>query len=229
LYLKFNEQSFKENFMYNSDLPTRAELPSSKQLLRSTIIALITAAVLLVTVVLPSEYGIDPTGIGRVFGLTQMGEIKMSLSAEAERDRLATAAASQRAPEQTTADSTPTATAAPQQPSQTATGADQRTDEMTVTLTPGEGTEVKLEMSRGARVRYEWTTAGGAVNHDTHGDGPGGASHRFSRGTGVERDAGELTAPFDGNHGWFWRNRTGTNVTVTLRTTGQYRSIRRVG
>jgi hypothetical protein len=50
--------------MYNSDTPLRAELPSSKQLFRSTMLAAISALVLLVAVVLPAEYGIDPTGVG---------------------------------------------------------------------------------------------------------------------------------------------------------------------
>ncbi len=99
---------------------------------------------------------------------------------------------------------------------------------MTVTLKPGEGTEVKLEMLRGAKVNYEWTTTGGPVNHDTHADGPNRASHSYSKGKQVERDSGELTAPFDGNHGWFWRNRTDRDVTVTLKTSGEYRSIKRV-
>ena len=71
--------------MYNTDLPNRAELPSSTQLLRSTVLAIVAAAVLLATVVLPSEYAVEPTGIGRVLGLTQMGEIKMQLAAENER------------------------------------------------------------------------------------------------------------------------------------------------
>ena len=71
--------------MYNTDLPNRAELPSSTQLLRSTVLAIVAAAVLLATVVLPSEYAVDPTGIGRVLGLTQMGEIKMQLAAENEK------------------------------------------------------------------------------------------------------------------------------------------------
>ncbi len=61
--------------MYNADLPTRAELPTTKQLVRSTLIAVGAAIVILVTAVLPAEYAIDPTGVGRVFGLTQMGEI----------------------------------------------------------------------------------------------------------------------------------------------------------
>jgi hypothetical protein len=51
---------------------------------------------ILVTAVLPAEYRIDPTGVGRVFGLTQMGEIKQHLAAEAERDASAGQATSHR-------------------------------------------------------------------------------------------------------------------------------------
>ena len=74
--------------MYNTDMPPRAELPTSGQLLRSTLIAAGVAAALLVTVVLPAEYNIDPTGAGRALGLTEMGEIKTQLAREAETDRL---------------------------------------------------------------------------------------------------------------------------------------------
>ncbi len=205
--------------MYNSDLPTRAELPSSKQLLRSTIIAMIVATVLLVTVVLPSEYGIDPTRIGRVLGLTKMGEIKTQLAAEAERERAI--AASQSAPGKTDTPST-----APFNVAKDASTP--KTDQLTLTLKPGEGAEIKLAMTKGAKARYEWTSAGGRVNHDTHGDGPGGANHSFSKGREVERDSGELTAPFDGNHGWFWRNRSESEVTITLKVTGEYSGLKRV-
>ena len=66
--------------MYNTNIPIDRELPSSKKLLKSTILAAATAAVLLVTVVMPAEYGIDPTGIGNVIGLTSMGKIKMELA-----------------------------------------------------------------------------------------------------------------------------------------------------
>ncbi|MDQ3684648.1 MAG: transmembrane anchor protein [Acidobacteriota bacterium] len=207
--------------MYNTDLPNRAELPSSRQLLRSTIIAIVVAAVLLVTVVLPSEYGIDPTRLGRVLGLTRMGEIKMSLAREAEQDRAAATA-----PVQQSAVTSPPPPA--QQTQNTANPSAPRTDEMSVTLKPGGGAEVKLEMSKGAKVSYEWTTAGGPVNHDTHGDNPQVDYHGYSKGQQMERDSGELTAVFDGKHGWFWRNRGNAEVTVTLKTNGVYRSIKRV-
>src|SRR5215208_7004553 len=91
--------------MYNTDMPTRAELPSSAQLLRSTFIAAGVAAALLVTVVLPSEYGIDPTGAGRALGLAEMGEIKTQLAEEAAADQAKDQAPS--APMAPTAPATP--------------------------------------------------------------------------------------------------------------------------
>ncbi len=216
--------------MYNTDLPNRAELPSSKQLLRSTVIAIIIAAVLLVTIVLPSEYGIDPTRVGRVLGLTKMGEIKMALAREAEQDRANTALAQKPA-----AASSPQFSAQPPQNTSastaqttTQTKSAPRTDEMTVMLKPGEATEIKMEMSKGAKVGYEWTTVGGAVNYDTHGDSPDVNYHGYGKGQQKERDSGELTAVFDGKHGWFWRNRGSGEVTVTLKTNGEYQSIKRL-
>ena len=206
--------------MYNTDLPSRAELPSGKKLLLSTLLAIIAAAVLLVTVVLPAEYGIDPTRIGRVLGLTQMGEIKMALAREAEKDRANTA--------QTTTQLAQNVPAAAPVQTTSAENTNSKTDEMTVTLKPGEAAEIKLVMKSGAKVRYEWTTAGGAVNFDTHGDNPQTKYHGYGKGQQTERDAGELVAAFDGSHGWYWRNRSGGEVTITLKTAGEYADIKRV-
>lgn len=72
---------------------TPSEPASSRQLLRSTLLALAVAALLLVTIVLPAEYGIDPTRAGRVLGLTRMGEIKTRLAREAAADAAADRAA----------------------------------------------------------------------------------------------------------------------------------------
>ena len=48
--------------MYNSK-PAEGDLPTSRQLGRTTAIAAGIAIILLVGVVMPSEYGIDPTGV----------------------------------------------------------------------------------------------------------------------------------------------------------------------
>lgn len=208
--------------MYNTDLPNRAELPSSKQLLRSTVIAIIVAAVLLVTIVLPAEYGVDPTRVGRVLGLTEMGEIKRTLAEEARKATEAENAQKNSAP----ATAAPRQNTAANQPA--GNNAATKSDEMTVTLKPGEGAEIKLEMSKGAKVNYDWKASGGVLNHDTHGDNASKAFISYKKGTGVEGDAGELVADFDGSHGWFWRNRTNADVTVTLKTSGAYASVKRV-
>ncbi|MHB1400478.1 MAG: transmembrane anchor protein [Trichloromonadaceae bacterium] len=206
--------------MYNTDLPTRAELPSTGKLLRSTAVAALIATVLLITTILPAEYGIDPTGIGRALGLTQMGEIKVSLAAEA------VAADAQPAPpiEAAAPLTQPAAVAA-----ESAPAGQQHT--MTVNLKPGQSAEIKLAMRKDARVNYEWSSVGGAVNYDTHGD-PVGAPKNFYHGYGKGKNetsqAGELQAAFDGTHGWFWRNRSQQEVTITLTTSGDYEQIKRV-
>ena len=44
----------------------------------------------------------------------------------------------------------------------------------------------------------------------------------------MQTQTGDLTAAFTGSHGWFWRNRTGETVTITVRTQGAYSGIKRV-
>lgn len=224
--------------MFNTKLPTLNELPSTAQLLRSTIIAAIIACVLLVTVVMPSEYAIDPTGVGRALGLTQMGEVKIQLAEEARADEAAaqtptpppaeTIAAAPAVPATTPAVPTEV-TPAPEQPAAPEQAALQH--EMSITLSPNQGAEVKLEMKQGAKVNYRWTANGGVVNYDTHGDpynAPRDFYHGYGKGRSTPQDSGVLEAAFDGKHGWFWRNRTSKPVTVTLRTQGDYISIKRV-
>ncbi|VVQ25800.1 transmembrane anchor protein [Pseudomonas fluorescens] len=210
--------------MFNTPLPTVNELPSTRKLVRSTVIALLTAVGLLVTVVMPSEYAVDPTGVGRALGLTQMGELKIILAQEALADA---APAQPAAPAPQVAQVQPTAKPAAQ-PVATPDPAF-KTDQMTVTLKPGEGTEIKLEMLKNKTVSYEWTAAGGPVNYDTHGEpynGEKGYFHSYTKGKQVKSDKGEFTAIFDGTHGWFWRNRSNNDVTISLKTTGDYLSVK---
>lgn len=223
--------------MFNSQAPAPDDLPTSAQLVKSTVISAVVAAVLLVTVVLPSEYAIDPTGIGSTLGLTEMGEIKTQLAEEAEQDRQASENTVQPTAVQQTegqGGATPVEGSSllnriirefgiSSAHAQEAT----RQDEMSITLQPGEGAEVKLVMIKGAKANYAWTANGSKVNFDTHGDG-GGESISYEKGRGATEDAGVLEAAFDGNHGWFWRNRTSEPVTVTIKTDGAYSDIKRM-
>jgi hypothetical protein len=209
--------------MYNSSAPSPADLPTSKQLLRSTLMALVAAIAILVVVVLPAEYAIDPTGFGQVLGLTEMGEIKGQLAEEAAADAAAEAAANAAAEDAAGSRQAPVeAEAAPTPPA-----AAEWRDEMRLELEPGQGAEVKLKMKAGERAEFSWTAEGGAVNFDRHGHG-GGRSVGYAKGRNVPADEGTLEAAFDGDHGWFWRNRGSSAVTVVIRTRGQYAEMKRV-
>ena len=195
--------------------PNPSDLPSSAKLIKSTIVAVVAAVFLLVVAILPAEYGIDPTGVGKVLGLTKMGEIKTSLAQEV-------AAQSTVAPV-TTQPTEPTqqVVAEPVEPVITL-----RKDSMELTLVPNEGKEIKLTLNKGERARYVWYTDGGAVNFDGHSDS---VKHKidyqsWQKGTS-NREEGELVAEFDGKHGWFWRNRTSKPVTITLQVEGEHSDI----
>ena len=199
--------------------PTQAELPSKRQLNRATLIAAAVASVLLVTTVLPAEYGYDPTGTGRLMGLTPMGEMK--------RDQAAAAEAGAPAAEESadlTLDEAPAAPAAP------AANVGQGTGEVTLTLAPSEGTEVKATMKAGGELQYEWSTGGPEVNFELHGEEIGAPSTDYTsyeKGTSAG-ERGTFRAPFDGTHGWFWRNRTGSPMTITVKAKGAFEKFEQV-
>jgi hypothetical protein len=215
--------------MYNTPKPSVEDLPTSSQLIRSTGIAIAAAAVILVTVVMPAEYNIDPTGVGGVLGLTEMGEIKAQLAEEAEADRLMLereAAEPQSSLSPGVLDAIFGLFVGTAHAQDAPAAAPVWTDEITFTLEPGQGTEIKLVMQEGAVAQYDWAVTGGAVNFDTHGDG-GGNEISYEKGRAVEADAGDLTAAFTGNHGWFWRNRGDAPVSMILRVAGAYTEVKR--
>lgn len=78
--------------------PPDRELPTPQQLRRATMVAVVVSVALLITVVLPAEYGVDPTGLGRRLGLTQMGRLKQELAREAAEDARADSLAATRTP-----------------------------------------------------------------------------------------------------------------------------------
>ncbi|RDE19040.1 transmembrane anchor protein [Motiliproteus coralliicola] len=222
--------------MFNSELPSQAQLPSSLQLLRSTLLAMIAAAAILVTVVLPAEYGIDPTGIGWKLNLTQMGIIKVQLAEEAAADRAkqtidsappaVQALAESPAAPVTVAPATPVAAAI--EPLPITELPEKKRDSLRLILGPGEPAEIKLEMKQGDTVKFRWSANGGSLNYNTHADRTKGSSHTYEKGRFQPGQQGSLTAVFDGQHGWFWRNRTDKAVTLTLEVEGDFLAMKRV-
>lgn len=203
--------------MNNAPKPNIEDLPTKAQLFRSSIIAGIGAVAILVTVYLPAEHAIDPTGVGRVLGLTEMGEIKVQLAEEAEADRLLD---EQRARDQ----SSSVLDAVFGLFVGTAHAQEAWRDEVTFILEPGATAEIKMTMEAGNVVDYAWTATGGRVNFDLHAHS-GGESIDYERGAGQTSGEGSIEAPFAGDHGWFWRNRDSTPITMTIQLRGEYSDV----
>jgi hypothetical protein len=181
-----------------ASLPDTQPLPSIAQLTKATAAALAIAGLVLTTTVLPAEYGIDPLGAGRALGL-----LKMTNGAS---------------PAPATAPAGPVAR----------TSAALRSDEMTVTLAPGEGAEVKALIRKGQHFVFSWSTDGAPVKADMHGEPEHAKANEFTTYWKEPQQTGgrgEFTAGFDGIHGWFWRNKGAQPVTIKVQVTGFHEKL----
>uniref|UniRef100_UPI00399B4CD6 transmembrane anchor protein n=1 Tax=Roseovarius halophilus (ex Wu et al. 2025) TaxID=3376060 RepID=UPI00399B4CD6 len=156
-------EKMRATMQLNAEKPDPALLPTPKQLRRSTIAAVIGAAFIGVGVYLPAEYGIDPTGIGNVLGLTEMGDIKQQLAREAAEDE-AIHGGDQSSSVMDDIFGLFVGVAHAQEA---------WTDTVTFTLAPDAATEVKLVMEAGDVADYAWVAEGGRINFDLHAHGDG--------------------------------------------------------
>ncbi len=211
----------------------RDKLPTIGKLVRSTIIATAVAATLAVTCVLPAEYAIDPTGIGRVLGLTEMGEIKRDAelkkakksAVDAPTVRVASGshimndAAPIGGAWSKLAQAAPAA--APAAPP--ATPAGQKTDTLEIVLQPNAKMELKAWMKKGDGYSFTWT-ASSPINFNFHGEKFNARDDEYTeykKGIAAT-EKGDFKAGYDGTHGWSWRNRTKQPITVKATITGTY-------
>lgn len=201
--------------MHNAPQPKLEDLPTKAQLRRSAIIASIGAVAIGVMVYMPAELGRDPTGVGTLLGLTEMGEIKQQLAAEAAADALIHGAEEEESSLMNDLFGLLVSTAHAQEAWQ---------DEIEFTLEPGDWIEIKATMEEGATLHYAWAATGGRINFDLHAHAAG-QDVTYEKGRGQTEGAGSFETPFAGDHGWFWRNRDDAAVTVTLQLRGDYSAI----
>jgi hypothetical protein len=164
--------------------------------------ALLVAGILLVIAVLPAEFDVDPLGVGRLLGLTAIGDVKKGIQTFEAR-RGASAAG------------TPIVAAQPR-PFQSET--------VDFTIAPHQFMEYKYRLDKGEALLYSWK-ATTAVNYEFHAEpdgAPPGYAESYEKKNEVASASGTLTAPFSGIHGWYWENPTDAEITVTLSAAGFY-------
>lgn len=184
-------------------------------------LAAVIAAVLLVLFVLPAEYGIDVTGVGRTLGLTELATSTRTIEI---LDVTGGNESIMQVEIPDTGDPVPLPNPAVYQneamPPQT------RTLQIMI---PAEGeTEVKVKMQTGKVIVFSWATDKGDVYVDYHGHDPAISPDfwvRYNEQQEGAGNSGSLTAPFAGEHGWFWLNYNEYPVTITLTVTGYFDDI----
>jgi len=174
-------------------LPTA---PSRAKLAIATLAALVVAGIVLVTVVLPAEYGIDPLGTGEALGVLSVSGGGAVSAIPVRADGLIDQSSGYRV--------------------------DQRSFE----LEPGGFVEFKYRLEAGQAMVYSWSASYWVRSemHSEADGAPAGTAEFFEVvERGLERN-GSYVAPFPGIHGWYWLNETDRLVTVTLNAAGFFDS-----
>lgn len=216
--------------------------PSTRRLLKATAVALVLACIVLVTTVLPAEYGIDPTGIGSRLGLDVLAGSAKAAALDAPpvaKAPVASAATPVSAPvSDHAADAAASAELFGAAPGQTFDKGAIRTklqsyrrDTLSVVLPPGEGAEIKAILSAGDALVFHWK-ASADVAVDMHGERTDAAKDEYtsySIDRAKSEASGQLIAPFNGRHGWYWLNRGSEAVTVQVDVAGFHENLFRPG
>jgi len=98
------------------------------------------------------------------------------------------------------------------------------TETIEVIVPAGSGVEYKFIMAQYQKLEYEWITDGSALYFDLHGEPEGDTTGYFESYAiaTLGEMKGSFTAPFSGNHGWYWKNTSDSPVKVQLIVKGEY-------
>lgn len=172
---------------------TNIPVQSLTSLTISIISAVLLAFVVLVAIIGPAEYGIDPTGLGKALGLTVLAK------------------------------STPSLKSVTICPTGEGLADWQDIVVITVPPFSGLEYKFYLEQQAELSYAWlsEGTPLYFDFHGEPQGNTTG--YFKSYQESSASQAKGTLQAPFTGTHGWYWKNDSGRSVKVTLRTKGQYR------
>ncbi len=177
--------------------------PSTQSLIWSCIASVLLALIVFIIAVLPAEFNIDPTGLGKSLGLTVLAQ-------------------SASAAEKPAVISCPAEVKTTDEPSQ------QWQDTVMITIPAKKGLEYKFHITKGETLEFVWKSqAGEKLYFDFHGEPEGSTNGYFKsfKESTQSQSSGSLSVPFTGSHGWYWENKSNRTVTVSLKTRGNYKII----
>ena len=102
-------------------------------------------------------------------------------------------------------------------------------NDATIVVKANKALEYKFKVDQYEKLEYEWK-ADAPLRYDFHGDPedkdsyPKGYFESYANGTS-DAAKGKVTIPYNGSHGWYWKNTSAKDITITLSTKGNYNII----
>lgn len=195
--------------------------PSPKRLIASVAIAVSGAVLILITIVLPAEHGIDPSGIGRKLGL-------FALTAPVRTVRITDVSGGNQNYRDVQIPNFGEPTPLPNPAVFQSKPGSPRSEVRKIALKPGQETEIKTVLRQAQVIQFSWTLDKGQVYVDFHGHEPEAGDAfwvRYEEQQAGSSGNGSLVAPFSGEHGWFWKNYNAFPVVITLHLSGYYDQV----
>lgn len=206
-----------------------SDTPESTSIIKGLVAAFVAAMLATVLLIMPAEFGKDPTGVGGILGLTGLAETEAGSS----EPRVMAMEGAFPAIVEDFDEYEPPVIGLPF--ANIIDDIDMQSDEITITLKAGEQVEFKAIMNRGDSLVYSWTSDADEIYSDFHADPsedvesyPDGYFVRYAESE-EPLSKGSLIAPFTGNHGWYWLNYNEEPVTVELKVRGYYTEIVELG
>lgn len=166
-------------------------------LFKYTLASMLFAVITLLTIILPAEYNIDPTGIGQTLGLTVFHNVKAEKTTSLLSEKVS----------ENTSDKVKWAV-----------------ETIEIMVPALSGVEYKFTMQQHKKLSYQWSTNGIALYFDLHGEPEGDTTGYFESYAiaTVKGMAGSFTTPFSGVHGWYWKNTSNAPIAVQLTVKGEF-------
>ena len=194
------------------------QILDKKSIIKQVIIAIIIGAILLVGAVLPAEYNIDLLGIGKATGFSKLyvpenESVNTGVSVESHKVLTLSNLGSGKDVSKPMAADNP----AP------STQLETRNDEVSINVPAGKGLEYKVNMLKYGQLKYEWITDKGELYFDFHGEVKDNSNYFESYTIAYSNNmVGSFIAPFEGPHGWYFKNNSNEDIIVKLKMSGQY-------
>ncbi len=191
---------------------------NKKQLLKSIVIAFIIGGLVFVTAVLPAEYGKDPIGTGKFFGFSKLYTNENSNQLNFKKIEFKDVGSPSNIIKPLEANN-------PVPVKQF----DLIQDSITLNIPAKKGIEYKVQIRKYGSVKYEWHSQNKEIVFlDFHGEvaeknPPKEVFYESYTVAYSNNMAGTFTAPFKGKHGWYFKNLSNKEITITIKLKGQYK------